>query len=179
MDNIFSSSRVDGNTSQIRYFPWAIALILRPKPNYSLIIHLLGTALVRFEPATNPPYGGGRVVHLRITKMVGPISRHMRFEGSPASEGQLLTRSYHGVGPPEPWAYDIDKDSAMATALRVLWDNSRIPSVWICPSVQKLMPLPMNPLQPHQCPSSSLPFSAASSHRRNILPLQGAHTVAL
>jgi hypothetical protein len=39
-------------------------------------------------------------------------------------EGQLLTGAPYGHAP-KAWAYDIDKkDSAMATALRALWDAS-------------------------------------------------------
>ncbi|KAJ7792880.1 hypothetical protein B0H14DRAFT_3498681 [Mycena olivaceomarginata] len=94
-----------------------------------------GTALgvARFEPSTDPQYGRRRVVHLRITKIITPVSRSTMIQGHPEvllkpEEGKLLTRCYRGVELPEPWAYDIDeKESLMATALRVLWDNSRIP----------------------------------------------------
>jgi hypothetical protein len=41
--------------------------------------------------------------------------------------GQLLSRPRPCYKGPKPWAYDIDaSDSAFATAVRVLWDNSRI-----------------------------------------------------
>jgi hypothetical protein len=36
-------------------------------------------------------------------------------------EGQLLVRD----GALTPWAYDIDIESAAATAFRVLWDNAQ------------------------------------------------------
>jgi hypothetical protein len=104
-----------------------------PTPNYALITLFSGSGVARFEPSTDPQYGRRRVVHLRITKIITPVSRSTMIQGHPEvllkpEEGQLLTRCYRGVELPEPWAYDIDeKDCLMATALWVLWDNSRIP----------------------------------------------------
>ncbi|KAJ7821372.1 hypothetical protein B0H14DRAFT_3733908, partial [Mycena olivaceomarginata] len=96
------------------YFPWT------------------GSGLARFEPATHPRYAQRRVVHLRITKIVTPVSRSRQADRKNVSvlkpeEGQLLTHTPYGHAP-EPWAYDIDaKDTTLASALRVLWDNSQIP----------------------------------------------------
>jgi hypothetical protein len=88
---------------------------------------LLGSAVARFEPSTSPQYSGRRVIHLRIIKIVTPVSAR----GEPQTSllrpeaGQLLSRP-RAEGP-EPWAYDIDaSDISLATALRALWDNSRI-----------------------------------------------------
>ncbi|KAF7334988.1 hypothetical protein MVEN_02249000 [Mycena venus] len=90
----------------------------------------IGSGLARFEPSTRPEHTGRRVVHLRITKIVTPVSLGVeKYPGRvmKPEEGQLLTVSLHRRIP-EPWAYDIDaKDTHIAAALRVLWDNSRIP----------------------------------------------------
>ncbi|KAJ7110680.1 hypothetical protein C8R44DRAFT_743139 [Mycena epipterygia] len=87
-----------------------------------------GSALVRFEPSTQPKHAGRRVVHMRIVKIVQPV---VRVEGHTArldkpEEGQLLTVSLHSRDP-GPWAYDIDGATKPASALRVLWDNSGLP----------------------------------------------------
>ncbi|KAJ7361233.1 hypothetical protein DFH08DRAFT_843518 [Mycena albidolilacea] len=85
-----------------------------------------GSGFARFEPSTNPEYDGRRVVHLRITKIMNPVSITQKTTLLEPEAGQLLTRPGHGRI--KPWAYDIDgKNTAVATALRALWDNSRIP----------------------------------------------------
>ncbi|KAF7368337.1 hypothetical protein MVEN_00155100 [Mycena venus] len=92
-----------------RTFPWA------------------GSALARFEPSARPEHLGRRVVHLRITKIVTPVS--CNFEASigrmmKPAEGELLNVFRHGPNP-EPWAIDIDNTrSPAAPALRVLWETS-------------------------------------------------------
>jgi hypothetical protein len=105
-----------------------------PTLNHSLINVLSGSGLVRFERSTDPQYSQRRVVHLRITKIVTPISRSTQLPRDPIlllkpEEGQLLTRSGR-AGPPTPWACDIDqKDTTKAIALRVLWNNPRFRSI--------------------------------------------------
>jgi hypothetical protein len=89
-----------------------------------LIYFLLGPALARFEPSTSPEHAGRRVVHLRIVKLVRPVtSRIMGYSGGfpKPEEGQLLVRD----GALTPWAYDLDIESVAATAFRVLWDNAQ------------------------------------------------------
>ncbi|KAJ6534133.1 hypothetical protein B0H19DRAFT_1080631 [Mycena capillaripes] len=84
-----------------------------------------GTALARFEPSA---HSGRRVVHLRIVKIVTPVSCPYSNRVSKPMGGQLLTLSRYN-NEPEPWAYDIDdKDTAAAVALRVLWNMSGLPS---------------------------------------------------
>ncbi|KAJ7452845.1 hypothetical protein FB451DRAFT_1282235 [Mycena latifolia] len=93
-----------------RYFPWT------------------GSAVARFEPSTRPEHTGLRVLHLRILKIVKPVTTNVdlqTYSGHPfrPEEGQLfMLRSWDGR--PQPWAYDIDKGSRAAAALRVLWDNT-------------------------------------------------------
>ncbi|KAJ7708157.1 hypothetical protein B0H17DRAFT_1031823, partial [Mycena rosella] len=92
------------------YFPWT------------------GSGIARFERSTLSEHAGRRMLNLRIIKILQPVTctvdarscdgRVMRPE-----EGQLFTVRSYG-GPPEPWAYDIDKENKSAAALRVLWDNS-------------------------------------------------------
>ncbi|KAF8133594.1 hypothetical protein K438DRAFT_1883731 [Mycena galopus ATCC 62051] len=93
------------------YFPWA------------------GSGLACFVPSTRPQYNGRRVVHMRITKIVTPLSCTVKGEKAKQSkpeEGELLTH-FRYTRAPEPWAYDIDaKDTAVAVALRILWGNSGI-----------------------------------------------------
>ncbi|KAJ7452816.1 hypothetical protein FB451DRAFT_1409117 [Mycena latifolia] len=96
-----------------RYFPWT------------------GSALARFEPSTRPEHTGLRVLHLRILKIVKPVATIVDLEtysGHPLrpEEGQLFMVRSPG-GAPRPWAYDIDKGTRAAAALRVLWNNSRTP----------------------------------------------------
>ncbi|KAJ6489040.1 hypothetical protein C8R45DRAFT_929735 [Mycena sanguinolenta] len=82
-----------------------------------------GSALACFEPSARPEHTGRRVVHLRLTRIVHPVSPAVqRYHGQLAKpeEGQLLSRDGF------PWAYDIDSASTAADALRALWDNSQI-----------------------------------------------------
>ncbi|KAF8148782.1 hypothetical protein K438DRAFT_1866824 [Mycena galopus ATCC 62051] len=88
-----------------------------------------GSALARFEPSTSSEHAGRRIVHLRITKIITPVSCTMdekEYQGRVLrpEEGQLLTVSFRG-GPPKPWSYDIDdQNNHSAAALRVLWDSA-------------------------------------------------------
>ncbi|KAF8177908.1 hypothetical protein K438DRAFT_1938911 [Mycena galopus ATCC 62051] len=90
---------------------------------------LEGSGLACFVPSTRPQYNGRRVVHMRITKIVTPLSCTVKGEKAKQSkpeEGELLTH-FRYTRAPEPWAYDIDaKDTAVAVALRILWGNSGI-----------------------------------------------------
>ncbi|KAJ7708090.1 hypothetical protein B0H17DRAFT_451136 [Mycena rosella] len=95
------------------YFPWT------------------GSGIARFERSTLTKYAGRRVIHLRIDKILQPVTctvnaRSYRGRVVRPEEGQLFTVRFRG-GPPEPWGYDIDKKFEFAAALRVLWDNSRLP----------------------------------------------------
>jgi hypothetical protein len=108
------------------HFPFTGALISRQYLTRSFIIYPSGSGFARFEPSTNPEYDGRRVVHLRITKIMNPVWIRQKTTLLEPEAGQLLTRPGHGRI--KPWAYDIDaKNTAVATALRALWDNSRIP----------------------------------------------------
>jgi hypothetical protein len=90
------------------------------------IIDPSGSGVARFEPSTDPEYAGRRVVHLRITKIGNPVSITEETTLLKPEAGQLLVRPSHSRI--EPWAYDIDASNTVAaTALRALWDNSRIP----------------------------------------------------
>ncbi|KAJ6546029.1 hypothetical protein DFH09DRAFT_652951 [Mycena vulgaris] len=89
-----------------------------------------GSAMARFEPSTLPKDAGRRVLHIRIVKIIEPavctVDGYKRRVVRP-QEGHLFTVCSRG-GPPEPWAYDIDRDETkVASALRVLWDNSQTP----------------------------------------------------
>ncbi|KAJ6476104.1 hypothetical protein C8R45DRAFT_1008840 [Mycena sanguinolenta] len=94
-----------------QYFPWA------------------GSAIARFEPSTSTEHRavGRRVAHLRIVRVLNPVSRNLQIQ-TPGrmvkpEAGQLLRFLADGHAP-KPWAYDIDGDSAKGAAFRVLWDNS-------------------------------------------------------
>ncbi|KAJ7452812.1 hypothetical protein FB451DRAFT_1282155 [Mycena latifolia] len=91
-----------------------------------------GAAVARFEPPIRPEHAGRRVLHLRFVKILKPVACTVDFATYNRrilrpEEGQLFTVSRHHR-PPEPWAYDIDVRSASqaATALRALWDASRV-----------------------------------------------------
>ncbi|KAJ7617690.1 hypothetical protein DFH06DRAFT_101198 [Mycena polygramma] len=90
-----------------------------------------GSAIVRFEPSTLPGRDGGRVLHLRIVKLLMPVSctiKGHRGRILRPEEGQLFTISHHN-GPPEPWRCNVDRDTTpVAAALRDLWDHSPSPS---------------------------------------------------
>ncbi|KAJ6452162.1 hypothetical protein C8R47DRAFT_288910 [Mycena vitilis] len=105
----FFQAQVDGR----KIFPWT------------------GSANVRFEPSPLPGADGGRVLHLRIVKLLMPVSSTVKgYRGriSRPEEGQLFTISRHN-GPPEPWRCNVDHDtSPVAVALRDLWDCSPSPS---------------------------------------------------
>ncbi|KAJ7907546.1 hypothetical protein B0H13DRAFT_1715786 [Mycena leptocephala] len=98
-------------------------------------VHLLGSALACFEPSTSPRHAGRRVLQLRITKIVKPVTctipgytgRILRPE-----EGQLLKVRHRGA--PEPWTFDIDsKRSVAAAALRVYGTLLRLRSPYLHP----------------------------------------------
>ncbi|KAJ7708103.1 hypothetical protein B0H17DRAFT_1325089 [Mycena rosella] len=89
-----------------------------------------GSGIARFERSTLSEYAGRRVLHMRIVKLLQPVTCTMDARGYNGrflrpQEDQLLTVRFRGARP-EPWLYDIDKKFKPATALRVLWDNSRI-----------------------------------------------------
>ncbi|KAJ7607615.1 hypothetical protein DFH06DRAFT_214543 [Mycena polygramma] len=106
---IFFEARVNNKTS----YPWA------------------GSVIVRFEPSTSSQHTGRRVVNLRLVKLLTPVlSTFKGYRGriSRPEEGQLLTLSHYRAHP-APWACDIDCDTtAIADALRDLWDNSPLAS---------------------------------------------------
>ncbi|KAJ6487645.1 hypothetical protein C8R45DRAFT_827249 [Mycena sanguinolenta] len=86
-----------------------------------------GSAIVRFEPSTSPEYAGRRVLHLRILRIVSPVSTIVKEDSKPLlvkpEEGQLLTLFRDNV--PSVWAYDVDSaTNKTANALRALWDAS-------------------------------------------------------
>ncbi|KAJ7110677.1 hypothetical protein C8R44DRAFT_743136 [Mycena epipterygia] len=88
-----------------------------------------GSAVARFEPSTLAEHTGRRVVHLRIVKIIQPVAPTI--EGHKGrlvkpEAGQLLVASFRD-GDPEPWAYDIDRKTEPALALRVLWDKLGLP----------------------------------------------------
>ncbi|KAJ6474432.1 hypothetical protein C8R47DRAFT_709162 [Mycena vitilis] len=86
-----------------------------------------GSAIVRFEASTNPAHAGRRVVHLRIVKILTPVTRVQKGHSGRVlqpQEGELLTVTYYS-DPPAPWGYDIDHMKTFtAVALRDLWDHS-------------------------------------------------------
>ncbi|KAJ7110624.1 hypothetical protein C8R44DRAFT_743088 [Mycena epipterygia] len=97
----------DNNTSKL-YFPWS------------------GSAITRFEASTRAEHAGHRILHLRIVKIMEPVT--CTVEGHNVrmlkpEEGELLTVSFRG-GMPQPWAYDIDAESKTSVGLRALWDIS-------------------------------------------------------
>ncbi|KAF8161936.1 hypothetical protein K438DRAFT_1618773 [Mycena galopus ATCC 62051] len=88
----------------------------------------VGSAIVRFEPSTDPEHRGRRVICLRFVRIVTPIS--WTWEGfkrrivEPA-EGELLNVSFRG-GVPKPWSFDLDaRESSNTAGLRRLWDSAR------------------------------------------------------
>ncbi|KAJ7832055.1 hypothetical protein B0H14DRAFT_2364926 [Mycena olivaceomarginata] len=86
-----------------------------------------GSAIVRFEPSTSPEYAGRRIVHLRIVKLLTPVSSVVdgnprRFVVKP-EEGELV--AHFRDGEPHVWAYNIDDTGKVAAALRTLWDNQQ------------------------------------------------------
>ncbi|KAJ7882287.1 hypothetical protein B0H13DRAFT_928553 [Mycena leptocephala] len=88
-----------------------------------------GFGIVRFEASTRPENAGRRVIHLRIVKIVTPVSCTVdtleEYNCLPLKpeEGQLLTVQHAGKVP-EPWAYDIDGKTKACAVLRALWDVS-------------------------------------------------------
>ncbi|KAJ6546030.1 hypothetical protein DFH09DRAFT_1087992 [Mycena vulgaris] len=87
-----------------------------------------GSAVARFERSTLLENAGRRVFHIRIVKIIQPaVCTVEGYKGRMVrpEEGHLFAVRPHG-GPPEPWAYDIDrKKTNIASALRVLWDKSQ------------------------------------------------------
>ncbi|KAJ6488949.1 hypothetical protein C8R45DRAFT_993252 [Mycena sanguinolenta] len=87
-----------------------------------------GSGLACFEPSTDPRHSGRRVIRMRITKIVDPVSSIVN-QGTllKPEAGKLLTRLNPHSRKFEPWKYDLDaKNNATAAGLRALWDNSRI-----------------------------------------------------
>jgi hypothetical protein len=72
-------------------------------------IHFTGSGIARFEPSTHRRYHGRRVVHLRIIKIVAPITRAVPtlqiyddYVPDKPTEGHLLTVRRDGKRP-ERW----------------------------------------------------------------------------
>ncbi|KAJ7132508.1 hypothetical protein C8R44DRAFT_849945 [Mycena epipterygia] len=90
-----------------------------------------GSALARFEPSGRIQDASRRVIHLRIVKVLQPLVCTVEeYKGRmlAVEEGELLAVSNYRRTP-EPWEYDIDSGTGKhAAALRVLWDNSKLPS---------------------------------------------------
>ncbi|KAF7352218.1 hypothetical protein MVEN_01185100 [Mycena venus] len=94
-----------------------------------------GSAIAHFEASTRPEHANRRVVHLRIVRVVEPLS--CAFTGYERTgrilkpqDGQLLTVRHplRPLKPPAPWEYDIDKKRTLAAvALRALWDITMNP----------------------------------------------------
>ncbi|KAJ7110668.1 hypothetical protein C8R44DRAFT_800428 [Mycena epipterygia] len=92
----------------------------------------VGAALARLEPSTRAEHAGRRVLHLRIVKIIQPVTCTVEeYKGRvlKPEEGQLLNVSFCD-GVPEPWAFDIDASIDIegsiqdGAGLRVLWDAS-------------------------------------------------------
>ncbi|KAJ7042319.1 hypothetical protein C8F04DRAFT_98403 [Mycena alexandri] len=106
-----------------------------------------GSAIVRFEPSTLPKYAGSRVLHLRILRIVTPVTpdttrpRDVRI--AKPEPGALLTTLSRPSSltvdsdtdvpanvevnadaelESAPWAYNIDRQTANGEALRALWE---------------------------------------------------------
>ncbi|KAJ7110681.1 hypothetical protein C8R44DRAFT_883801 [Mycena epipterygia] len=109
------------------YFPWSgmsYAAIYECVP-----ICFLGSAAARFEPSNRAAHADRRMVHLRIVKIVEPVVSTVKgYNGRviKPEEGQLLKVTFRGRLP-EPWTYNIDRETEPALALRVLWDKSGLP----------------------------------------------------
>ncbi|KAJ7708105.1 hypothetical protein B0H17DRAFT_1191604 [Mycena rosella] len=106
MSNLFKNQ----TRGEKAYFPWT------------------GSGIARLERSTLSEHAGRRVIHLRIIKILQPVTctvdaRSYNGRVVRPEEGQLFMVRSSGR-PPEPWAYDIGKKSKPAAALRVLWDNS-------------------------------------------------------
>ncbi|KAJ7890361.1 hypothetical protein B0H13DRAFT_2340990 [Mycena leptocephala] len=68
-----------------------------------------------------------RVIHMRIVKIGEPVARTVEnYLGRIVrlEEGQLLTVAMRG-GPPEPWSYDIDRNTKDGAGFHALWDASQ------------------------------------------------------
>ncbi|KAF7375695.1 hypothetical protein MSAN_00458900 [Mycena sanguinolenta] len=87
-----------------------------------------GSGLACFEPSADPRHSGRRVIHMRITKIIDPVSSIVD-QGTllKPEAGELLTRLNPHSRTFEPWKYHLDaKNNATSTGLRALWNNSRI-----------------------------------------------------
>ncbi|KAJ7106891.1 hypothetical protein C8R44DRAFT_744771 [Mycena epipterygia] len=93
---------------------------------YKRVLPWSGSAVARFKPSTRPEHAGRRVIHLRIVKIVTPVACPAKGRMLEPKEGQLLTVSDNRRAP-APWAYDIDRKTDAAFALRVLWNKSGLP----------------------------------------------------
>ncbi|KAK6975068.1 hypothetical protein R3P38DRAFT_3128011 [Favolaschia claudopus] len=102
----------DCQTDNVRWYPWA------------------GSAIAHFEKSTNPQYEGKRVVHLRVVRIIVPVSPTYE-DRTPTKviakpeEGQLLCREHRGNL--QPWACDIDAKpgTSIAVGLSMLWDHDK------------------------------------------------------
>ncbi|KAJ7779702.1 hypothetical protein B0H16DRAFT_1829944 [Mycena metata] len=108
-----------------------------------------GSAIVRFEASTLPKYAGSRVIHLRILRIVNPVTPNATGPQTTRivkPEAGALLAFYRPSSPilaadadvpadvkpdadaelelePEPWTYNIDRQTINAQALRALWDS--------------------------------------------------------
>ncbi|KAJ6617280.1 hypothetical protein B0H10DRAFT_2218766 [Mycena sp. CBHHK59/15] len=82
-----------------------------------------GAGLARFERSTLREHAGQRMLLLRIVKITEPVAPATRYPGRLVSpvEGQLVS-VHDRYGRAEPWAYNVDRDTANGAALRLLWD---------------------------------------------------------
>ncbi|KAJ7074843.1 hypothetical protein B0H15DRAFT_792677 [Mycena belliarum] len=115
--------RLDIFKMGIRDYPWT------GTHGLGLYSQCTGSALARFEASTLPEYAGRRMIHLRVIKVLEPVSplvdlQTYRGRIQEPREGELFTVSHYGRLP-KPWAYDIDASNSRAAALRALWDYSR------------------------------------------------------
>ncbi|KAF8169826.1 hypothetical protein K438DRAFT_2024560 [Mycena galopus ATCC 62051] len=91
-----------------------------------------GSGIVRFEPSTSDEHVGRRVLHLRIVRLLTPISSVVNREEIKRlivkpEKGQLLMLLRDNA--PVVWAYDIDlADGKTGIALRALWEVSHTSS---------------------------------------------------
>ncbi|KAJ6611908.1 hypothetical protein B0H10DRAFT_2437240 [Mycena sp. CBHHK59/15] len=82
-----------------------------------------GAGLARFERSTLREHTGQCMLLLRIVKITEPVVPATRYPGrlvSPA-QGQLVS-VHDQCGRAEPWAYNVERDTANGAALRLLWD---------------------------------------------------------
>ncbi|KAJ6552587.1 hypothetical protein DFH09DRAFT_1319038 [Mycena vulgaris] len=97
-----------------------------------------GSAVVRFERSTLPEHADQRVLHLRILKIVEPVSctvNPLGYSGQllQPEEGELLkVRNRHGVL--HAWEHKVDPGRRYDDGtIRQLWDSTGQPPRWLAP----------------------------------------------